>query len=216
MNSLPTPFPGKIGAKEGQDFLVSLMLSQRCFVDVGCADGIFRNNTIFLERSGWRGCLFDKDQRAIESCRETRLSPALQIDAQVFDFKSFFIQHDVPRTIDYISFDVDGATERAFLNFPFEDYEFLIMTVEHDRFHCGPTRKGLIHERLSEFSHYSVLASDVQAGPGKPFEDWVINTRYSPPSLSAQKHEGMLWWDCIRNLTEYHCKGFPVFADKAS
>ncbi len=180
MKPLPSPtcFPGKIGSKEGQDFFVSLLLERRSFVDIGCADGVFNNNTVLLERAGWRGWLFDRKAAAVASCRQTRLSPMFQIDASTFDFRACFRQQDVPRTIDYISFDVDGATERAFRNFPFEDYEFLVMTVEHDAYQRGTVRRDLIRKRLSAFPQYSLLTSDVHASAGKPFEDWVINTRY--------------------------------------
>lgn len=190
---------------------MTLTLGRRSFVDIGCADGVFRNNTVLLERAGWRGWLFDRNSAAIESCRKTRLSPVFQVNAETFDFKTCFLEQDVPRTIDYISFDVDGATERAFRNFPFEDYEFLVMTVEHDCFRSGPAKKHLIQERLSYFPQYMVLASDVQYGPGRPFEDWVINTRYFSPSVFTLKSEGMLWWDCIRHLVENHPAGFPTF-----
>lgn len=150
-------FPGRIGSKEGQDFFASLLLGKRSFVDIGCADGLFNNNTVLLERAGWRGWLFDRSMEAVKSCQRSRISPVIRINAETFDFRAFFRAHDVPRTIDYISFDVDGATERAFRNFPFDEYEFLVMTVEHDAYRNGGGKRDLIRDRLQGLPQYVVL-----------------------------------------------------------
>jgi FkbM family methyltransferase len=47
--------------------------------------------------------------------------------------KAILDEHRAPRTIDYMSIDVEGAEERVLLNFPFSEYRFLSMTIERPK-----------------------------------------------------------------------------------
>jgi len=149
-----------------------------------------------LEQAGWRGWLFDRKPEAVEQCRRTRRAPAFQVDAASFDFRRFLQEQCCPKIIDYISFDVDSATAAAVRNFPFEEYGFLVMTIEHDLYR-GPAAKQAIVERLAPFGEYCVIGENMEAAPGKPFEDWIVNTRYFPPHILEQKRSHALWWEFL-------------------
>tara|TARA_R110002049_G_scaffold7179_4_gene42628 strand:+ start:2310 stop:2945 length:636 start_codon:yes stop_codon:yes gene_type:complete len=191
---------GHAGSLQGQDAFVSLLLPCRHFIDVGAGHGIFKNNTWNLERAGWRGLLFDRNPRAIENCRLHRQSQALCIDARTFDFAACFEEHKLPKILDYVSFDVDAATIEAVANFPFEEYEFLVMTIEHDLWSRGPEARDAVRARMSKFPHYQLAAPDVCWAKDKPVEDWFINTRYFPSaSLNAMNAE-YPWWAVIQQL----------------
>lgn len=56
--------------------------------------------------------------------------------------ETIFKDFDVPRTIDFLSFDVEGAEEFIIAKFPFHDYTFLTLAIE------GPSR------RLHELFHH--------------------------------------------------------------
>jgi Methyltransferase FkbM domain len=49
---------------------------------------------------------------------------------QMVPLESIFKTFRVPRQIDYLSFDVEGAEEYIFADFPFNDYFFNILTIE--------------------------------------------------------------------------------------
>ncbi len=189
-------YASKIGSKEGQDSFVSRLLGARVFVDIGCSHGQLYNNTWALEQTGWRGWLFERRQEMIEQCKRSRKAPAFQIDAATFDFRTFFREQRAPNLIDYVSFDVDSATVPAVKNFPFEDYSFLVMTIEHDLYR-GEAAKEAIVERLKPFGHYRVLGNSMEYARGKPFEDWIVKADYFPAHLLEQDQSNQVWWEFI-------------------
>jgi FkbM family methyltransferase len=56
--------------------------------------------------------------------------------------------HNAPKTIHYLSVDVEGAEERVLIDFPFDQYVFLAITIER------PTEA--LHNRLIENSYHLV------------------------------------------------------------
>lgn len=79
------------------------------FLDIGCSDGISMNNTIALERLGWRGLLVDIDPEAIRKCGVNRTSPAVLADATTMNWSTICGEHRLGKSIDYLSLDIDDA-----------------------------------------------------------------------------------------------------------
>jgi hypothetical protein len=151
---------------------------------------------------GWRGLLFDRNADAVKNCQSNRVSPAFCVDATTFDFAKCFEAHMLPKIIDYISFDVDNATEKSVINFPFEKYQFLVMTIEHDLFSRGSQAKVAVTARMKQFPQYRLAAENVCVGEGKPFEDWFINLNYFPYNLFSETLTEIPWWAVIKTVSE--------------
>jgi hypothetical protein len=66
-------------------------------------------------------------------------------------------------------------------NFPFDEYEFKVMTFEHDTYRNGPEQKDQAYALLTE-KGYVRLCNDIQVPEGMGetnyFEDWWINPKY--------------------------------------
>ena len=86
-------------------------------------------------------------------------------------------QYEIPGLIDYISIDVDGPEYEVLSGFPFDKYEVILWTIEHNIFKLGPDLKNNI-KRLMENNGYVVAVENVQDGEFI-MEDWYINKRYA-------------------------------------
>ena len=85
---------------------------------------------------------------------------------------SNFIQYNVPVEIDYLSLDVDEATLNCLKNLPLNDYKFKVITIEHDEYSQGPTKKLQMREIL--YSHGYTLDRPDVANEGNIYEDWWL------------------------------------------
>ena len=107
-----------------------------------CID--YKENTVeFINDGGLSGILADdtdnnylKRSKKIEKFRKKNLLENKLTRSLV----SILDEHNAPHTIDYLSLDIEGSEERALINFDFEKYKFLSLTIER------PTLK--LHELL--------------------------------------------------------------------
>ncbi len=150
------------------------------FLDIGCSDGVDKSNTLILERHGWKGILFDIESYHIENSRKNRKSPAVQEDVSKPDvMKKILLELDAPKTIDYISLDIDQASLICLQNFPLSDYRFKFMTFEHDLYSGRPDcidRKNIAPQLLQKFG-YVRIANNVLWN-NMPYEDWFVDPLY--------------------------------------
>ena len=101
------------------------------FLDLGCGDGISKpcgNNTYLLENNGWDGISIDYDITYINTFKEKRKTKAICADLLKSNLKDVLIENNCPNVVDYLSFDVDQASEKALHDLPLNDYEFKIIT----------------------------------------------------------------------------------------
>lgn len=88
-------------------------------------------------------------------------------------------EHNAPKTIDYISLDIEGKEVQALMGFPFDEYEVILWTIEHN-LHGGFTGQ-LLKQGIKEImikNGYAILKENVGTAPQYPMEDWYINTKY--------------------------------------
>ena len=89
--------------------------------------------------------------------------------------------NNAPKVIDYVSVDIDPMSMIGLNNFPFDEYEFKVMTFEHDTYRNGPEQKELAYALLTE-KGYVRLCNNVNVpeaqGVGLYFEDWWVNPKY--------------------------------------
>jgi len=55
---------------------------------------------------------------------------AIAVNYEVFHWKPFFRKAQTPHVIDYFSLDIEGAEEFVMKGFPFDTYQFNVLTVE--------------------------------------------------------------------------------------
>jgi hypothetical protein len=89
-------------------------------------------------------------------------------------------------------------------NFPFDEYEFKVMTFEHDTYRNGPEQKEKAYSLLTE-KGYICLCNDVRVpesmGETNYFEDWYINPKYfTEEFISNNTFNKCLGSDIVKNI----------------
>jgi len=183
-------------SQECQDEFVYLLNNKQSgfYLDIGAGDGFMEpngGNTQYLEEMGWDGILVEGREDyylAGKDKRKGRFINAMIPNTTIYDLLK---DNGSPKTIDYVSMDIDPLTIIALENFPFDEYEFKILTFEHDLYadyvggiHPNITQGSFIKQKIRSqemLSHYGyrLLCEDVKAGFWyKPFEDWWVNPKY--------------------------------------
>ena len=180
---------------EGQDIMVNALLGPRFFLDIGCGDPVDWSNTYALEKLGWTGILIDR-AADVERFAATRSSPVFRVDCETLDWAAFLRANACPRLIDYISLDVDYANLQVLNRFPWREYEFKVMTCEHDYYRLG----GVIRDREEEVLGalgYRMLLRDGHVS-GASWESWWVNERYV--QVQEMYRRDMDWADFLSEL----------------
>lgn len=146
------------------------------YVDIGCSMPRDCNNTYLLEKFNWKG--INIDIRAFEKMwEEHRSNKFLACDATKLNYKKLFKETFASNIIDFLSFDVDSASNAVLPLIPFDEYTFSVITIEHD-LNTGITEyKSLQHQILSKYN-YICIAEDVcvfEKHVKAVFEDWWVS-----------------------------------------
>jgi len=151
-------------------FVLSLIGDGGTFLDVGCREPKFLNNTLLLEENGWTGVSIDINDYSNQW--EERNTLFIQADALKFDYKELSW---MPTVIDYLSLDIEGEGLRynALLKIIVDGLSFRVITIEHDAY-CGYdlTERRPQRELLNRMG-YTLIKPDVK-NDGFEFEDWWI------------------------------------------
>lgn len=124
----------------GQDMLVIDVLQEKqngFFVDLGCSHYEKYNNTFILEKKyNWSGLGFDIEMNVEEWKKERPNTTVFKADALKFNYYQLFDMYNVPKTIDYLSLDLEPPeVTLACLNLiPFSEYMFKVISFEVDRY----------------------------------------------------------------------------------
>ena len=141
------------------------------YIEIGAYHPTDISNTKMLEEIGWKGLSFDCSH-IDDNWKNVRINSFIRTDVTTFDFKQCFIQYNVPVEIDYLSLDVYEATLNCLKNLPLNDYKFKVITIEHDEYSQGPTKKLQMREIL--YSHGYTLDRPDVANEGNIYEDWWL------------------------------------------
>lgn len=177
-----------------QDLFVLAMLptSTGTYLDIGANDPVSINNTYLLEQKGWTGLSVDINTLYKARHAALRKNPFIVADATTLDWSSVL---SAP-VIDYLSFDVDEASEAAFKHFPWTTYSFKVITIEHDSYRFGNKTKDRMRTVLTEHG-YVCVCKDIK-NQGNPYEDWWVNPSYIPASVyTPYLSEGKEWSSII-------------------
>jgi len=162
-------------------FALKLFNNQKgYYLDIGCSDGVSKNNTYLLERNGWKGVSIDNRISEIEQCRLNRKDPCYLADAtEKNSILNILAKENSPKSIDYLSLDIDDFSLPCLLNFPHDKYRFKFLTFEHD-IYAG--RQDCIDRKnqttpFLENLGYIKIADNVHCN-NVPYEDWFVDPKY--------------------------------------
>lgn len=145
------------------------------FLDLGCHQPDFINNTFLLEKQfGWQGLSLDVDFSCIDRFPSVRNTPALVRDCtklQWDEISSYYSN----QSIDYLSLDLEPAdkTLECLQSIPFDRFNFSVITFEHDFYRFGEYYRSKSREIFTK-AGYRLLSSNVKNG-GAIYEDWYVD-----------------------------------------
>lgn len=151
-------------------------------VDIGSCHSSQANNTFYFQELKWSTISVEIDSSYNDSYSERKKSLHLNENALNVDYPKVFQKKRFPKTIDYLSLDVDTASTSVLKILPFDTYKFRIITIEHDAYLHGDRYRAEQRQILTD-KGYKLLCSNVLVpNPGHsgyngedcPFEDWWV------------------------------------------
>jgi FkbM family methyltransferase len=177
------------------------------FVDIGAYDGIQTSNTYTMEKYlDWSGICVEANRGIYEKLKTSRKS--VNVNAAVsnyngvcgflgdkindsngsdtvecFTLDKVLLDNNSPKEIDYLSIDVEGHEYEIFKTFNFSGWNIKLMTVEHNLYCDGDSKKNKLHELLitkgfTRIVEDAVCLDSIPAYFEQPYEDWYINTEF--------------------------------------
>lgn len=169
------------------------------FLDIGAFDGIKFSNSYLLEKNfNWTGILIEAHPVTFHQMIKVRNSLCLNyaisnenktiyfettdgtgskisnmptnLVVEAITLETLFNMYDVPKTIDYMSLDIEGYEYEALEKFPFNKYICSLITVEHNLYCNGDKNKNKIKDLLLN-NNYKIIKENVTS-ENLPFEDW--------------------------------------------
>lgn len=121
------------------------------------------NEVVFIESEEMSGIVDeDTDHSTLRSNEISKAnSKSKLIKLKSITLYELLKKYNVPKIIDYFSFDVEGAEERILQDFPFEEYTFLSLTIERPTPKLNELlfRKGYVFVKNSVFDSFYVHKS---------------------------------------------------------
>lgn len=149
-------------------------------VDLGSCHSIISNNTYYFQDLGWT-CISVEIERGYNGSYSTRKSGVhLNKNALEVNYKEVFEENEFPKSIDYLSLDIDTLSLDVLKILPLGEYRFKVITIEHDGYLYGDKYREPQREILIS-NGYQLLCSNVYVeqpgyeGKECPFEDWWID-----------------------------------------
>ena len=173
----------------GQDLKVLQYLNnKRCgfFLDIGCGFPSYINNTYLLEKEfDWSGLSID-----LLDCPEPRESPyasktwtelrpssnRILADALKIDYRELLSINNVPKIIDFLSFDLEppDLTLECLFRIPFDEYQFRVICFETDEYRPGGLRRMDISRKYLETFGYKLVETLKWGGENTNQDDLYI------------------------------------------
>lgn len=156
-----------------QDMFVLIMLDGKKngkFLEIGCGEPFFGNNTALLEELGWTGISIDMDEAKTLPFSQQRKSKVITADATKINYNEI-----ITEDYDYLQIDCDPALVSLEILFkiPFEKYKFSVITFEHDDY-CSEGVKERSRKYLTSLG-YVMIVGDIAPDKYMNFEDWWVH-----------------------------------------
>ena len=158
-------------------------------VDIGSCHSVYSNNTFAFQELDWESLSVEIESSYNDSYSSTRkLGTHLNENALKVNYSEVLAENEFPKSIDYISIDVDTLSLDVLKLIPFDEYTFKVITIEHDGYLYGDKYREPQRKFLDEMG-YLLLCSNVYVeqngyyGKECPFEDWWIKPEEFDPEL---------------------------------
>lgn len=149
-------------------------------VDIGSCHSIISNNTYYFQDLDWTSISVEIESVYNESYGTRKSGVHLNQNALEVHYKEIFKEYEFPKSIDYLSLDVDTLSLNVLNILPLDEYKFKVITIEHDGYLYGDEYREQQRSILESFG-YLLLCSNVYVqqpgyeGKEYPFEDWWVD-----------------------------------------
>jgi hypothetical protein len=149
-------------------------------IDIGSCHSIISNNTFYFQDLDWTSISVELESSYNESYGTRKSGVHLNEDALSVDYMQVFKEYEFPKSIDYLSLDVDTLSLDMLKILPLDEYRFKVITIEHDAYLYGDEYREQQRSILESFG-YLLLCSNVYVqqpgyeGKEYPFEDWWVD-----------------------------------------
>lgn len=156
------------------------------YLEIGAGHPTIFSNTFRLEELGWKGFSIDNGDCVLEW--NVRKNPLLHINACDFDYSSL----PLPHLVDYLSLDIDEATNLALKQIPFYYFDFKVITIEHDYYRLEDFLRTEQREYLDSLGYIRVCSN--VCNKGLPYEDWYLHPDYysGQDKLESMEHSDII------------------------
>jgi hypothetical protein len=182
----------KSASQAGQELFALTVLDGKkngVYVEIGANHPTFINNTFLLEEKfNWAGVSYEIDKGYVETYNSIRKNKCVQANCLAFDFRANFKELELPTQIDYLSLDIEPAsnTYEVLTKLPHDEYRFSVITFEHDFYRFGDEVRRLSRDYLHKLN-YKLLVKDV-THLGNTFEDWWVDPLVIKTDFSCVPH----------------------------
>jgi hypothetical protein len=162
-----------------QDMFVLFALDGKTngsYLEIGAAHPFHNSNTALLEKLGWKGIGIEYKKELADQHVEQRKNKVLNTDALGINYEKLLLENFSSNIIDYLQLDIEPArnTFEALLMIPFDQYQFRVITYEHD-FYVDMTQS--YREKSRRYLRalgYTLVFGNISPNENCPFEDWWI------------------------------------------
>ncbi len=165
-----------------QDMFILTVLNGKkngTYLEIGAAEPFKNNNTALLETQfGWTGIGIEIDSKFVAQYKNERKNEILCADALLINYDKLLNKYFANnKTIDYLQLDIEPPynTYEVLLALPLDEYQFQIITYEHD-YYVDITKSYRDKSRkYLESKGYHLLVNDISPDNKSPFEDWWVH-----------------------------------------
>ena len=167
-------------------FIVNVLKGKRdgFFLEIGSNDPIVINNTYTLEKNyGWKGIMVEFSPTFEASYKEKRPNSIHIIkDATTIDYKSVFVNNNMPASMDYLQIDLEVNNRSTLTTLEvldrdiFDNHTFATVTFEHDIYTGNHYNTREVSRQIFNKRGYVSVFQDVcDHRSAIVFEDWYVH-----------------------------------------
>ena len=183
----------------GQESLVISTLNEKrkgYYLEIGAWHFKDSSNTFLLESEfDWTGIAVEISGKYSRQYNKNRKNQCIKSDALLLNYENLLKANNFPSVVDYLQLDIDPSinTFNCLLKMPFEQFQFRVITFEHDLY-VSPQNKiyqDLGYSYLESFG-YVRIAKNVRYN-GLAFEDWYVHPSLVPSEATKGLKENVDW-----------------------
>ena len=159
------------------------------YIDIGSCNSMYSNNSFYFDNTlNWKGICIEIEKSYSDSYSNRKNCCFINDNALKINYSELLKKCNMPSVIDYLSLDIDTLNLDVLNIFPFNEYLFKIITIEHDAYLYDDKYRQPQRKILQKLGYYLVCSNvyvEQEGYYGKefPFEDWYIRDNYFDKKL---------------------------------